>query len=411
MMETRHQRLMAILTPLQRVMLDLDVAVTGVPIEQAVTQYHHYPKTVEDWLNEPGGNPEWYLSDGGYSRIIWMPYADNVNDNHLFLTDNSTTKAKARWENALTQRKAALNLLHAELGRLEESSDDDPNTFLTHYRPLPTVRLHTGEVVPKYWRCLDTIWYCGGQDDDDCIREDEIVTVDPSEYESFRFKADELAFNEHASRYGPWNRDDFEPLTLEEIDAMNLKESTERPEFKPGAFGRPKRKDPRYPTDLRYPNDPHAQVVHELGGKLVYAPLPSRAKWNAMLAAYAPGCGSPTPYPGTGGTAPCGSKVEGKLFLCPHCESSNLTTESITSVLCEDGASPFSKQRVKLQYRPYTFGEDWKWFWVLLPEDGRAALANGEADTRAAASVQARLKARQLRMIVDKVEVVFSHKD
>jgi 2'-5' RNA ligase len=66
--------------------------------------------------------------------------------------------------------------------------------------------------------------------------------------------------------------------------------------------------------------DPQAATVMAAGGTLIRPPLPSREKWNAMLAAYAPGCGSPTPYPGTGSQVPCGSTVEGKLFLCPHCE-------------------------------------------------------------------------------------------
>jgi 2'-5' RNA ligase len=73
-------------------------------------------------------------------------------------------------------------------------------------------------------------------------------------------------------------------------------------------------------TDELAKTDPHAATVMAGGGTLIRPPLPSREKWNAMLAAYAPGCGSPTPYPGTGSKVPCGSTVEGKQFLCPYCE-------------------------------------------------------------------------------------------
>lgn len=81
-------------------------------------------------------------------------------------------------------------------------------------------------------------------------------------------------------------------------------------------------------TDELAKTDPHAATVMAAGGKLIRPPLPSRAKWNAMLAAYAPGCGSPTPYPGTASEVPCGSKVEGSLFLCPHCEVQQRLGES-----------------------------------------------------------------------------------
>jgi 2'-5' RNA ligase len=73
-------------------------------------------------------------------------------------------------------------------------------------------------------------------------------------------------------------------------------------------------------TDELAKTDPHAATVMAGGGTLIRPPLPSREKWNAMLAAYAPGCGSPTPYPGTGSTVPCGSTVEGKQFLCHYCD-------------------------------------------------------------------------------------------
>lgn len=108
-----YQKVIAELPPLQKLMLDLDVAVTGVPPERAVSQYHHMPKDLEAWLEQPGGNPLWYLADAGYSRVVW-----STDTGNLFLTYNSTSKAKANWENAKPQREALTNYLKAEYERL-----------------------------------------------------------------------------------------------------------------------------------------------------------------------------------------------------------------------------------------------------------------------------------------------------
>jgi len=108
-----YRQVIAGLSPLQKLMLDLDVAVTGVPPERAVSQYHHMPDNLEEWLEQPGGNPIWYLADSGYSRVVW-----STDTGKLFLTYNSTSKAKANWENALPQREAVTNYLKAEYERL-----------------------------------------------------------------------------------------------------------------------------------------------------------------------------------------------------------------------------------------------------------------------------------------------------
>ena len=79
------------------------------------------------------------------------------------------------------------------------------------------------------------------------------------------------------------------------------------------------------------------------------------------------------------------------------------SAEDIVAVLLED--SPFSKKPVELEYRPYKSGDDWKWFWVLHPEGRQRAVAHGEADSRAAASTEARLRARQLKSVITKVTV------
>jgi len=64
--------------------------------------------------------------------------------------------------------------------------------------------------------------------------------------------------------------------------------------------------------------DPHAMAVEQAGGKLIGINF-DRAKFERELAKYAPGCGSPTPVAGTGGTIPCGAKLYGKPYFCPHC--------------------------------------------------------------------------------------------
>jgi len=109
-----HYRLLiAGLAPLQKLMLDLDTVLTGNAPTEVVRQYHHYPDTLEKWLQEPGGNPVWYLSDSGYSRVVW-----SVEDGNVFLTYNSTSRVKDRWESAQPQRKALEDYLKAEYQRL-----------------------------------------------------------------------------------------------------------------------------------------------------------------------------------------------------------------------------------------------------------------------------------------------------
>lgn len=81
-------------------------------------------------------------------------------------------------------------------------------------------------------------------------------------------------------------------------------------------------------------------------------------------------------------------------------------SEHIAVTLLEEVDSPFAKKKVTLQYRPFQEGEVWKWFWVLHPEDASAALAHDQADNRGAAAVAARKKARELGVVIGKVEVL-----
>jgi hypothetical protein len=108
-----YQRVIAGLGPLQKLMLDLEVAVLQKPPELIVQQYHHMPDTLEKWMAQPGGNPIWYMGDGGYSRVVW-----NTENGNLFLTDNSTSKAKANWDKAMPQREVVKNYLNSEYERL-----------------------------------------------------------------------------------------------------------------------------------------------------------------------------------------------------------------------------------------------------------------------------------------------------
>jgi len=108
-----YQQVIAGLLPLQKLMLDLDTVLTGNVPTEVVSQYHHYPDTLEKWMEEPGGHPIWYLSDGGYSRVVW-----NDERGDVFLTSNSTSKVKANWDNAGPQREALERFLRGEYNRL-----------------------------------------------------------------------------------------------------------------------------------------------------------------------------------------------------------------------------------------------------------------------------------------------------
>ena len=90
------------LPPLQKAMLDLDSVLTGHYDIEIVRQYHHYPVNLEHWIKQsPSFQFIWYLSDSGYSRVVW-----SEESKRLFLTDNSTSKVKANWEKAVPQRQA-----------------------------------------------------------------------------------------------------------------------------------------------------------------------------------------------------------------------------------------------------------------------------------------------------------------
>lgn len=103
------------LSTLQRLMLELEVVLTGKTPDEVIHQYHHYPLTVLSWIEKShgGSSPVWYLCDGGYSRLCWNPY-----DKDIFLTYQSRAAVVAKWEEALPQRQSLLDYLNAEFERL-----------------------------------------------------------------------------------------------------------------------------------------------------------------------------------------------------------------------------------------------------------------------------------------------------
>jgi hypothetical protein len=106
-------------SPFQQAMGDLDAALTEKDFKEATRQFHHMPKTVEEFISSPGGNPIWYLSDGGYSRVVY-----SLEREYLFLTDNSTSRVKARWEACKPQRNAVEQIIRDGVRRL---SSEEPN--------------------------------------------------------------------------------------------------------------------------------------------------------------------------------------------------------------------------------------------------------------------------------------------
>jgi hypothetical protein len=83
------------LNPFQRLMVELDCLLTGHSAEEVAQQMHHKPATPVEWFDR---GREWYLSDGGYSRV-WVDY-----EGHLFLGSNSLDRVKEAWPIATDTR-------------------------------------------------------------------------------------------------------------------------------------------------------------------------------------------------------------------------------------------------------------------------------------------------------------------
>lgn len=73
------------------------------------------PKTDTDLMAALYDNREYYLNDGGYSRVVLQPAAPDYEHLRAFFTSNSTDKVKAAWESAgaeIQAVEAAANALY-----------------------------------------------------------------------------------------------------------------------------------------------------------------------------------------------------------------------------------------------------------------------------------------------------------
>lgn len=86
--------------------------------------------------------------------------------------------------------------------------------------------------------------------------------------------------------------------------------------------------------------------------------------------------------------------------------ASSEPARALCGVFLEDATTPFAKTPVTLQYRPFSLNSEWKWGWVLLPQDRNAALAQGQGDSRAEAAVGARKEARRLKAVITAIDVL-----
>jgi hypothetical protein len=95
----------------QTMMQQLDMALTEKDERQTWNAIHNqHAKTAEQWLEDGG---EWYLSDGGLSRVCW-----SEEDLHLFCTSNSTDKVKQNWSRCREQITAIENELRETFKRI-----------------------------------------------------------------------------------------------------------------------------------------------------------------------------------------------------------------------------------------------------------------------------------------------------
>lgn len=366
----RYQERVGTLPPLQRLMLDLDTAVTGIAPEQCIGQYHHYPKDVEDWYaKNAGGNLEWYLSDGGYSRVVW-----SFERQILFLTDNSTSKAKGNWEKALPQRQAVERYMKQETDRLldrqESRSKTIVNNLLEAYEgePLPPkpqfqnnddeLEFHTKTPFNAYSHAQERghhprLW----------------AKVKGSVYEPLyrkQFKVAESKLFEADKPYGPnWQPD---PQILAWFRQL-LTMANEGAIWAVPGTGQVYRLSKANKTMTLIQGDPNDRQQWHAKNKIVLAKL----GWRVLDGPENP---------------------DEKSFA-----------ESIVKSLLDEDVG-FDKQKATLQYRPHQLQGAWKWYWVLLADDGSRALATGTADSRSEAGVQARMQARKRGIVIQKIDMI-----
>jgi hypothetical protein len=86
------------LNSFQWMMLNLDAALTQVASRHIASQMKFKPSTALAWLQD--SQAEWYLSDGGYSRIVY-----SQETGKLSLTSNSTPRVKQAWDRCIELRE------------------------------------------------------------------------------------------------------------------------------------------------------------------------------------------------------------------------------------------------------------------------------------------------------------------
>ena len=149
-MNERYQRILDGLNEFQRAWVNLDFKLTRLPdgsrdeekMEDILQQIHHMPKNIVELINQPGGNPLYYLSDGGYSRVVW-----STDTGNLWLTDNSSSRAKAAWPDAQHERRYLQQLLQRDYQEALASERGEPDaqghTTVTEARQMVQKRLES----------------------------------------------------------------------------------------------------------------------------------------------------------------------------------------------------------------------------------------------------------------------------
>lgn len=88
--------------PLADALVALDVALTSADAEHVRNQQRS-GVDAEDFM---GGGREYYLADGGYSRVCV-----GLFNGRLFLTSNSTDRVKDRWPHVRRERAAVQRIV------------------------------------------------------------------------------------------------------------------------------------------------------------------------------------------------------------------------------------------------------------------------------------------------------------
>lgn len=92
------------LSKLRKALEDLDFKLTG----KAKSEFERQ-KSDADILESLYDGREYYLNDGGYSRVALRPGPPNYDSLTISYTSNSTDRVKSAWENAQPEIQAVLD--------------------------------------------------------------------------------------------------------------------------------------------------------------------------------------------------------------------------------------------------------------------------------------------------------------